>query len=152
MTRLQLQALIKLTISVLVLAALSAIFFSGGGAASFADDKTRKLLLAAVLGAGYLGVVLTLFLTRARRLAAGRVEMDERDERIIRLANGVAVVVLGVSVFIGCIALYEWYHEAGLVPVGWMWFLAYASSFIAIASHAAATLVLYGRMDPHGQG
>lgn len=152
MNKFQLQAVLRLVISAAVLTALAAIFFSGGGAESFAGDKARKLVLAAFLGVGYLGVFLTFFLTRGRHLPGGRVEVDERDERIIRRANGFSVVVLGIAIFIGCIALYEWYQDAGLVPVGWMWFLAYTSSFIAINSHAAAMLVLYGRMDPNGQG
>jgi len=135
-----------------VLAALAAIFFSGGGAPTFAGDKTRKLLLAVVLGAGYLGLFLTLFLTRGRWLTGGRVMVDERDDRIIRLANGFSALVLGIAVFIGCIALYEWYQEAGQIPVGWLLFLAYSSSFVAINIHASAMLVLYGRLGDHGQG
>jgi len=78
--------------------------------------------------------------------------MDERDERIARQALGTAFVILAIYVVLTCIILYEVYRNRILMPVGWMWFLAYSSSFIAIGSRALLILVFYARTNGHGQG
>lgn len=149
MTGLQKQALLKLVICAFVLIALTVFFFSRGGANTFVQDITRKILVAVFLGAGYVSIIIAQFMTR-KKPGSKRVLIDERDERIARLANGTAFTVLGVYIFLTCIILYEVYHNSEVMPVGWMWFLAYSSSFLSIMSHAVTTLFLYTRMGGHG--
>jgi hypothetical protein len=151
MTGLQKRAIFDLIISVVFLTGLTALFFSGGGAETYVQDTTRKILVAALLGLGYFLLFLVMFLIRIKPKGK-TIFMDERDERIIRQALGTAFTVFAIYVFLLCIGLYEAYNTSQVMPVGWMWFLAYSSGFIAILSRATATLVLYKRMSGHGQG
>jgi len=151
MTGLQKRAIYDLIISAVVLPGLTIIFFSGGGAAAYVHDVTRKILLAVLLGLGYIALLLVLFLVRVKPKDQ-TVLMDERDERIARQALGTAFVILAIYVVLTCIILYEVYRNRILMPVGWMWFLAYSSSFIAIGSRALLILVFYARTNGHGQG
>jgi uncharacterized membrane protein len=132
-------------------AAFVAAFVAAGGPAEYVQDRTRIVLGAAVLGAAFLAHFVMLWRTRAR--AGDRpVLSDERDERIARRANGVALVASLVYVFLVCIVLYEVHHDSRLVPVGWMWFLAYSTAMMAYLSHAVATLALDSAMGGHGEG
>ncbi len=140
-----------LMISAVFLTGLMIVFFSGGGAETYVQDMTRKILLAVLLGLGYLLLFLVLFLVRVKSKDKS-ILMDERDERIARQAMGTAFVVFAIYVFLMCISLYEAYYKSEVMPVGWMWFLAYSSGFVAILSRSIATLVLYKRMSGHAQG
>ena len=61
------------------------------------------------------------------------------------------VAGFAVYVFVLSIGLWEAYHDRGLVPEGWMWFLAYTSTFLGMFTHAMATLILDARGGGHGQ-
>ena len=150
MTTLQKQAFVKLIVCASVLAVVSVIFFASGGAETFAHDKSRILLMSVFLGIGFAAIFGVLFLDRGKR-RKGAVLYDERDERIVRLANGSAFMALAVYVFVASIALWVFHQERGTVPAGWMWFLAYTSVFLGVVFHSAMTLILYGRMDGHGE-
>jgi hypothetical protein len=91
-----------------------------------------------------------LFLTRIRPgdHAVGR---DERDEEIQKRANATAFLLVLVYVFVLSIVLWEKYQGRGFVPVGWMWFLAYSTSFAAFISSSVIALILESRASGHGQ-
>jgi uncharacterized membrane protein len=150
MTGLQKRSIFDLIISVVFLTGLTVLFFSGGGAETYVQDTTRKILVAALLGIGYLLLFLVLFLVRLKSKDK-TVLMDERDERIARQAMGTSFTVFAIYVFLMCIGLYEAYNSNEVMPVGWMWFLAYSSGFIAILCRATTTLVLYRRMSGYGE-
>jgi hypothetical protein len=128
-----------------------AAFVTGGGPAEYVEDRTRILLGAAALGVAFVAHFVMLWKTRTRE-DDRPVLSDERDERIARRANGIALVVSLVYVFLLCIVLYEAHHDSRLVPVGWMWFLAYSSAMMAYLSQAVATLALDSAMGGHGEG
>jgi len=151
MTGLQKRSFYDLFISAFFLTGLMVVFFSGGGAETYVQDMTRKILVAVLLGLGYLCLFLVLFLVRIKSKDK-KILMDERDERIARQAIGTAFVVLGIYVFLMCIGLYEAYYKSEVMPVGWMWFLAYSSGFIAVLSRSITILILYKRMSGHGEG
>jgi hypothetical protein len=151
MTRLQKRSLFDLIISAVFLTGLMVAFFSGGGAETYVQDTTRKIIVAVLLGLGYLFLFLVLFLLRLKSKDK-TIYMDERDERIARQAMGTAFTVFAIYVFLMCISLYEGYNKSEVMPVGWMWFLAYSSGFIGILSRSIATLILYKRMSGHGEG
>lgn len=151
MTGLQKRSVFDFIISAVFLTGLTIVFFSGGGAETYVQDLTRKILVAALLGLGYLFLFLVLFLVRLKSRDK-TILMDERDERISRQAMGTAFIIFAIYVFLMCIGLYEAYYKSEVMPVGWMWFLAYSSGFIAILSRSITTLVLYKRMSGHGKG
>ena len=151
MTGLQKRSFYDFMISVVFLTGLTVLFFSGGGAETYVQDTTRKILVAVLLALGYVLLFLVMFLVRLKSKDKTTL-MDERDERIARQAMGTAFTVFAIYVFLMCISLYEVYNTSEVMPVGWMWFLAYSSGFIAILSRAITTLVLYKRMSGHGEG
>ena len=148
-TQTKLRARYGLGIWGLVAAAFGLVFFLGGGANTYADDSIRMLISAVILGAGFIGYVSMLYLTR-EKLNDKALIRDERDLEIARKANETALVAVQVFVFTFCIALFLGYETAGSLPVGWMWFLAYATACFGLLAQAVATLVLHSEMSGNG--
>jgi len=133
------------------MAAFAVIFFIGGGPERFALGKWRRVWGAIIIGFGFASYYGMLFLTR-KRPGAGGVVTDERDADIRRRANGTGFVVVLLYVFLLAIFLWEKYQAAGAVPVGWMWFLAYSTSFAAYISSSVGALILESKESGRGQG
>ena len=149
MTQTKIRARFGLGIWGLVAAAFGLVFFLGGGAASYADDSIRMLVAAVILAAGFIGYVSMLYLTREKTNNKTLIR-DERDLEIARKANEIALVAVLVFVYAVCIALFLGYETAGSLPVGWMWFLAYATGCFGLLAQAVATLVLHREMSGKG--
>ena len=149
MTQTKIRARFGLGIWGLVATAFGLVFFLGGGAASYADDSIRMLVAALILGAGFIGYISMLYLTREKANDKALIR-DERDLEIARQANEIALVAVLVFVFTVCIALFLGYETAGSLPVGWMWFLAYVTACFGLLAQAVATLVLHREMSGNG--
>ena len=149
MTQSQIRARYGLGIWGLVAAGFGLVFFLGGGAATYADDSIRMLVAAVILAAGFIGYICMLYLTREKSNGKALIR-DERDLEISRQANEIALVAVLVFVFSVCIALFLGYETAGSLPVGWMWFLAYATAIFGLLAQAVATLVLQREMSGNG--
>ena len=133
-----------------VMAAFSAIFFLGGGPERYVLEKWRHVAGAVIIAVGYFSYLLMNFLTRTR---PGRgIGRDERDEGIRKQANSVAFIVVLVYVFALSIFLWERHQDEGFVPAGWMWFLAYSTSFAAFISSSVIALILESKASSYGQG
>ena len=125
------------------------VFFLGGGAVTYADDSIRMGIAAVILGIGFVGYLSMIYLTREK--SNGRTLIsDERDLEIARQANEIALVAVLVFVFSVCITLFLSYETAGSLPVGWMWFLAYATACFGLLGQAVITLVLHREMSDNG--
>jgi len=122
-------------------------FFSGGGAGEFHTDSTRHLAGAGAIAFGFLAYWTTLWLTRQR---GGRLSADERDVQVVAKAGQVTLVVVLVGIYAFTIGLWMAYEGAGVVPVGWMWFLAYGCVILASATFSVSTLLLDGSTGGHG--
>jgi len=133
----------------LVAAAFGLVFFLGGGAATYTDDSIRMGIAAAILAAGFIGYFSMIYLTREKSNGTALIS-DERDLKIARQANEIALVAVLVFVFAFCIALFLGYETAGSLPVGWMWFLAYITACFGLLAQAAATLALHKEMSGNG--
>ena len=133
-----------------VMIAFCLIFFSGGGPEQYSSERWRRVAGAAIIAFGYLSYALMAWLTRLppRERPFGR---DERDEDIQRRASSIGYVVVLVYVFALAIFLWEKYQGSGFVPVGWMWFLAYSTSFAAFISTSFIALILESKASAHGQ-
>jgi hypothetical protein len=149
MTQTKIRARFGLGIWGPVAVAFGLVFFLGGGAASYADDSIRMLVAAVILAAGFIGYVSMLYLTREKADDKALIR-DERDLEIARQANEIALVAVLVFVYAVSIALFLGYETAGNLPVGWMWFLAYATACFGLLAQAVATLVLHREMSGNG--
>ncbi len=123
-------------------------FFAAGGPGTLPEDSARHLAGAGALAFGFVGWWITLLLTRRR--SGGPPLTDERDLQVMARANQATLIVVLVCVFASTIALWTVYEEAGAVPVGWMWFLAYGCVILASMASAISTLLLDGRMGGNG--
>jgi len=149
MTQTKIRARYGLGIWGLVSSAFGLVFFLGRGAVTYADDSIRMLVSAVILAAGFIGFISMLYLTREKSNGKALVR-DERDLEIARQANEIALVAVLVFVFTVCMALFLGYETAGSLPVGWMWFLAYATACFGLLAQAAATLELHREMSGNG--
>ena len=125
------------------------VFFLGGGAATYADDSMRMLAAAIILATGFVGYIGMLYRTREKADLKARIR-DERDLEIARQANETALVAVLVFVFAISIALFLAYETSGSLPVGWMWFLAYATACFGLLTQAITTLALHREMSGNG--
>jgi len=117
-------------------------FFSGGGAAEFDTDSGRHLLAAGAIGFGFVAYWTGLWLTRGR---GNQVVADERDFQVVARASQATLIVVLVAVFSFSVALWTIYEAAGVLEVGWMWFLAYASMLVGLITNAVTVLIFDGR-------
>jgi hypothetical protein len=149
MTQTKIRARFGLVIWGTVAVGFGLVFFLSGGAASYADDPIRMLVAAVILGAGFIGYFSMLYLTREKEDDKSLIR-DERDLEIARQANEIALVAVLVFVFSVSITLFLSYETAGSLPVGWMWFLAYATACFGHLAQAIATLILHREMSGNG--
>jgi hypothetical protein len=141
MTQLRRRALWIVAIWTVVAVGFLWTFFAGSGAESFAEDSRRIATGSVFLAFGVLGTPVMLTLTRMRS-GGEHIIFDERDERLARRANPIGMTIVAMYVFLACIVLWDAYREAGAVPVGWMWFLAYTTMIFTYLSTAIVQLVL----------
>ena len=149
MTQSKIRARYGLGIWGLASAGFGMVFFLGGGAVTYADDSIRMGIAAVILGAGFVGYLSMIYLTREKQNGRTLIS-DERDLEIARQANEIALVAVLVFVFSVCISLFLSYETAGSLPVGWMWFLAYGSACFGLLGQAVITLVLHREMSGNG--
>lgn len=128
-------------------AAFLAAFFSGGGPGDFDTDSGRHLAAAAAVFCGFIAWWIGLWATRRRPNA---VVLDERDYQIMARAGQATLVVVCLLIFALTVTLWTVYEAAGAVPVGWMWFLAYATVIVAVVTNSVAILVLDSRSQGRG--
>ena len=126
---------------------LAVAFFSGAGAVGFPGDSIRHLAAAGAIAFGFLGHWISLWATRRRE--GDPPLSDERDSQTLARANQASLVVVLVGIFTFTIGLWTVYEAAGLVPVGWMWLLAYGSVILASLASAVTILILDRRVDGH---
>ncbi len=151
MTQLRKRAFWSLGIFGSVMLLFLTIFFSGGGPEAFTDERTRRLAITGLFFAGYGAWAVVLYRTRARP-GSTHVTTDERDSLIARRANSVALIAVMMFVFLLTIVLWTAYQKSGVVPAGWMYFVAYATAFFGFVSHACATLILDTKTVLRGEG
>ena len=122
-------------------------FFADGGADQFASASTRHLAGAVAIAFGFLGNWVALWMTRRRGQA---LVADERDVQVVARAGQATLIVVLVGIYAFTIGLWIAYEGAGVVPVGWMWFLAYGCVILASVTFAISTLLLDGSTGGHG--
>ena len=69
--------------------------------------------------------------------------VDERDNQIQTKATSVSLLVTTMFVFLMCIGLFLGYENSGMVPVSWMWLLAYLTFDVAYFSSSSIIVLLY---------
>ena len=149
MTQVQVRARYALSIWGMVSVTFAAVFFSSGGASTYADDSFRIVISALIFAVGGILYLIAIYQTREKTNGKTLIK-DERDIEIARQANEIALVAVLVFIFVICISLFLGYENAGYLPVGWMWFLAYITGCFGLLAQATATLIVYRKMSGNG--
>ena len=122
-------------------------FFSGGGVQEFDTDSGRHLMTAGAIGFGFIGYWTALWLTRSR---GDQIRTDERDFQVLARASQATLVVVLIAVFSISVGLWTVYESAGVVHVGWMWFIAYGTMFLGLITNSLTVLIMDGRTGLNG--
>ena len=140
MTYARKNAIIAAIIWTLVLAGvLVTVLLPGAEHFTAPEYAAWRLLSAAVILPGFLA---NAWLGWRSKRGKERGEMDERDDAVARRASQGALLVTAMVVYLGAILLYEAYHDAGAVPTGWMWLLAYGTVAVVSLAHAVVSLIV----------
>jgi hypothetical protein len=150
MTQSRKRALFTLIIWGLVFISFALVFFIGGGPKMFSEVKWRRGVSAIPIALGYLLYYLMLYLTRDKTGNAS-VLRDERDEIIQNKANSSAFILVLIITFIFSLTLFEKYHDEGMVPVAWLWFMSYSIICIGFISASLCALFIESRMSQDAQ-
>ena len=113
----------------------------GPGVDQFTDPARLVLrgLTAVIILPGFL---LNIWLGWRSKQGKAMGELDERDEAIARRASEATLIVVAMLIYLTAIILYEMYLDAGSVPTGWLYLIAYGTLALLPLVHAAATLVI----------
>jgi hypothetical protein len=133
-------AVIAAVIWTLVLLTLTATVLIPGPERFTAPEYSLwRLISAAVVLPGFL---VNAWLGWRTKRGKERGELDERDEAVARRASQGTLLVTAMLVYLAAILLYEGYNDAGVVPAGWLWLLAYGSVALVSLVHAVASFVV----------
>lgn len=121
-------SLLNLIIWLVVAVLFISIFFTGNTIENWGDNHKKTLMLAFLFVIGYLGQLILGIIFRKRKNV---ITKDERDEYLLNKARASSFIATLVYVFIVAISLYDYYEKSGLVPVAWIWFIAYSLIIVA---------------------
>lgn len=110
---------------------------------NWGDNRIKTLLLAILF---LLGFGTDFVLRLAEKSQKHGYKKDERDRTIQLEAVFKAFVVLLLYIFILAIVLYLVYENAGVMPIGWVWFLAYSTVCFANLSMGIFTYTGYRKL------
>lgn len=110
--------------------------------ADWGDDRIKTILLALLFIAG---LIIDLFLRIYERSKKHGFIRDERDHYMQRKAGSAGFIITVLYIFILSISLYIKYENIGIMPIGWVWFIAYSTIAAANLSTGICSLIYYGK-------
>ena len=149
MPALQKRAVWGLLVSVSTLAIITIILARYGAAAYWENDGLRLTVVAIFIG-GLLAYVAVLLIAVARQKALGG--LDERDQLILSRAPGAQSVMMLLALVAWVIYLSEKFHDAGAVPVVYLYLIFGSVVIINIIGQAVGILLGYWKVARYGQG
>lgn len=131
-------AMIRMSLWALVFGLFLIVFLTGDTLETWGDNSTKTIMVASLFLFGFSGDAILSIVYRKRK---DRVTRDERDDWIQKQAVSAGFIVTLVYVFLVTISLYTRFETSGLVPVAWLWFLAY--SLICVANLTVTFFSVY---------
>ena len=118
------------------------VFSLPGTIENWGDNRLKTILLALLILFGFGSDLILRCCAASKRWGYRK---DERDKNISTRAVSVGMIALVIYIFLFSITLYTCYETEGILPVGWMWFLAYSAIVVANVAVCLASLILYVR-------
>ncbi len=118
----------KLTVIHLIVWSIVAIFFcliflNGKTLIEWGDNRTKTILLSLLFVLGF-GSDFVLRVILKKKKEANPQEEKDYEFQVKSLTFGFISVL--IYTYVTVIILYVTYEKAGMVPVGWLWFIAYS--------------------------
>jgi hypothetical protein len=141
MAPLQKRALYGLIFGIVWAAALILVFILKGGAAAFDEDPAFRLLIDG-LWIGGLVVYLVLFQTIVRKPK----QFDERDKAVMDRSAKIQWLALLLSMVGWIIGLSERFHDAGQVPIIYLFLMFIFTLLVSAIAQSVGILIGYWRL------
>ena len=145
MAPLQKRALYGLVFGAIWAIAIIVVFILKGGVSTFNEDQGFRLIIDG-LWVGGLIVYLLLFETIGRKSR----QVDERDKLIMDRSPRVQWLAVIFSLVVWMIALTESYHDAGQIPVIFLYLIFMSTLIVSAVAQSAGILIGYWRMERNG--
>ncbi|MCK8058391.1 MULTISPECIES: DUF2178 domain-containing protein [unclassified Fusibacter] len=116
------------------------VFNQEGVVEQWGDNQNKTLLVASLFIFGFSSDFILRLIEKSKRHGFSR---DERDQLIQSKAMNFGFILTLIYVFLVTITLYVKYEDAGLMPVGYMWFVAYSTIVIANLSMGIPSICYY---------
>jgi hypothetical protein len=124
-----------------VVAVISCVVFASTGVARLSTDAGQggRTTIAALL---FVGLATNAAVALRARRGRARGELDERDAAVALRASQGTLIAVAAILYAACIGLYVAHEHAGVLPVGWLYILAYGIVVLVSLVHALAQLVV----------
>jgi len=149
MPALQKRAMWGLLVTVSTLAIITVIL-SRYGAAEYWDNDSLRLTVMAIFIGGLFAYVLILLIAVTKGKADG--SLDERDRLILSQAATAQTVLILFTLVAWIIYLTEKFHDAGAVPVVYLYLIFGSVVIVNIIGQAVGILLGYWRLARYGEG
>lgn len=114
------------------------ILLSTDAIANWSDNRIKSALLAALFFVGFLSDFILKHVFNKKRVLS-----DERDQLVVKDAATSSFIIVIIYVFIFTISLFLKYEVVGVVPVGWLWVIAYSLIVVSNVVYALMTIIAY---------
>jgi len=142
MAPLQKRALYGLVFGVIWVIAIIVVFILKGGVSTFNEDHGFRLIIDG-LWVGGLIVYLLLLETIGRKPS----QVDERDRLIMDRSPRIQWLAVIFSLVVWMIALTESYHDAGQIPIIFLYLIFMSTLIVSAVAQSAGILIGYWRME-----
>jgi hypothetical protein len=119
------------------------------GATSFHEDRATRLLLLGLMAAGGAAYLVVLLFTRAPH---GEVDLDERDQRILREAPGIQSAAIMITLALWTVVLTEKYWAQGSIPIAYPYLILMSALIVHLLALCVGILLGYRRERLRGEG
>ncbi len=137
------QSIIHLIIWSIVALGFILVFSRENTIINWSDNRTEKVILAILLLTGFGGDAILGIMFRKK---GNEIIKDERDIEVTGKAMGASYIVTMLYVFLVTISIYIKNESAGMVHVGWLWFIAYSLVIVANIASSVCTIIVYKRL------
>ena len=107
---------------------LAVIFCMPNTIANWGDNRVKTVLLAILFLFGFATDFALSLIEKSKKRGFKR---DERDDKVQSQAIFKAFVVVVLYIYIVSMTLYIIYENVNVMPVGWVWFMAYSTIVVA---------------------
>jgi len=116
------------------------VFLEFDAIANWGDNALKSILLALLFVVGFGGDMILRF---KFKLNKDETEADGLRDSLRLQAMESSYIATLLYIFIAAISIYIRYEDSGLVPVGWLWFLAYSLILVVNIASSLAILIMH---------